>query len=84
MRALIGTAPDTPLVYLLAALEVVWLASAAAVVLSLTGLTVYTARRLPGRAAARARRLLAAVRPAPALAEAPAESPFRPALEPPP
>jgi hypothetical protein len=57
LGALIGTAPDTPLVYVLALLEVGLLASLAAVVLALVGLGLYAARSLPARAARRLGRL---------------------------
>jgi hypothetical protein len=86
LRALIGTAPEAPLVYLLAALEVVWLASAAAVLLALVGLALWPDGSLAGRAAAGACRLVAAGRrgspPAAQAAPAQPERALHPAFEP--
>ena len=48
LRFLVGSAPDTPLVYVLALLELVWLLSASAVILALVGLVGYWLGRAAG------------------------------------
>jgi hypothetical protein len=66
LAALIGQAPTTPMVYLLAAVELVWLLSAAAVVLSLAALLGHfawmLAAALTPRTARVARRCVRAIR----------------------